>query len=224
MFGLMRGGPRLPYCGTCKTLGAVYGQKTRLLVNHDVAFLAEVLLEAGGDAPVGAAYRSISCLKLPRQMEEMPVVLRYAAAVSVVLGYFRACDHAGDAKGWARRAGWGRAVRALSGPYRRAAGELRGWGFPLERMAEVLESQRARERDAQTIAQVSEPTRTATAMVFSHGVRLAGRGERAELAWRLGSEFGELIYLLDAYEDRARDARSGSFNAFLAFADEYPGE
>lgn len=40
MFGLMKRGPRLPYCGTCKTLGALYGQQARLLLNHNVAFLA----------------------------------------------------------------------------------------------------------------------------------------------------------------------------------------
>lgn len=57
---------------------------------------------------------------------------------------------------------------------------------------------------------------TATALVFSHGVRLAGRPDRADAAWRLGHKFGELIYLLDAYEDRERDARTGNFNPLLA--------
>ncbi len=45
MFGLMKRPPREPYCGTCKTMGERYGQKTRLLLNHDTVFLAELLLE-----------------------------------------------------------------------------------------------------------------------------------------------------------------------------------
>ena len=42
MFGLMRPRTcagkqehRLYYCGACKTLGSVYGQKSRMLLNHD---------------------------------------------------------------------------------------------------------------------------------------------------------------------------------------------
>lgn len=34
---------RLHYCGTCKTIGTLYGQKARLLLNLDVVFLAELL-------------------------------------------------------------------------------------------------------------------------------------------------------------------------------------
>jgi len=45
MFGLMRHAPRLPYCGTCKTMGALYGQRSRVFLSHDVVFLAELLLE-----------------------------------------------------------------------------------------------------------------------------------------------------------------------------------
>ena len=54
MFGLMRVKKcgmseaekhfrRLHYCGTCKTIGSLYGQKSRLLLNHDTVFLAEIL-------------------------------------------------------------------------------------------------------------------------------------------------------------------------------------
>ena len=97
MFGLMKSGPRLPYCGTCKTLGAKYGHGTRLLLNHDTAFLAEVLLDLGGVPLPGAAYRSFNCLTLPGKNENIPVVLQYAAAVTVALAYFRIADHRRDA-------------------------------------------------------------------------------------------------------------------------------
>ncbi len=222
MFGLMKHGPRLPYCGTCKTMGAVYGQRTRLLLSHDTAFLAEVLLEAAGVPLSGAAYRSFNCLALPRKTDDIPVALRYAAAVTVALAYFRIADHRRDAGKRSRKLRWSLAHHALSRQYRRAAEHLRSLGFPLDEMCAILATQPEREADARSLAHVAEPTMLATAMVFSHGVRLAERADRIETAWRLGYRFGELIYLLDAFEDREQDARTGDFNPLLAFADRYP--
>ena len=47
MFGIMKRAERLPYCGSCKTIGAMYGQRARLLLNHDMVFLAELLISFG---------------------------------------------------------------------------------------------------------------------------------------------------------------------------------
>src|SRR5512140_1208469 len=95
MFGLMktticsqrpadREARRMAYCGTCKTLGAHYGQKSRFLLNHDAVFLAELIeaLEGPGPAarPVDRALASYNCLALPSRGETVPVRLRYAAA------------------------------------------------------------------------------------------------------------------------------------------------
>lgn len=222
MFGLMKDGPRLPYCGMCKTLGAEYGHRSRLILNHDVAFLAEILLDLGGVSLAGSAYQSLNCLSLPRNREDVPVVLRYCAAVSVALAYFRLEDHRRDAYTRGRKLAWSLAARALRHRYRRAAEQLRGWQFPVEEMAAILASQPEREAAAQSAADVAWPTMRATGMVFAHGVRLAQHPDRIDDARRLGSRFGELIYLLDAYEDRDRDARRGQFNPIAAFPREFP--
>lgn len=221
MFGLMKHGPRLPYCGTCKSLGAMYGQRSRLLLNHDVAFLAEVLLDLAGAPLTGAAYRSFNCLTLSKRREEIPAVMQYAAAVTVALAYFRIADHRRDIRpgrdGGRAEVAWTLAGRAFNHAYSRAAKDLRACGFPLDEMAAILETQPEREAHAKSFADGAEPTRISTAIVFSHGVRLAGREDRVEDAWRLGYKFGELIYLLDAFEDRERDKRNGDFNPLLAF-------
>ena len=213
MFGLMKHAPRLAYRGTCKTLGALYGQRTRMLLNHDTVFLAEVLLELGGEPSWGPAYRSFNCLTLPRKNAPIPLALEYAAAVTVVLAHFHIADHRQDSK----RLKWKLAAKWLSPRYRLAAVRLRRWGFPLDEMATILATQPAREASPQSLAHVSELTRMSTAMVFSHGVRLAGRPDLAGMAHGLGDEFGALIYLLDAHEDRARDAGAGEFNPLVVF-------
>src|ERR1700736_6544133 len=85
---------QLHYCGTCKIIGRQYGQRTRLLLNHDAVFLAELLtaLAAQDSEEWGGAFPSPNCLRLPSE-PEMPLVLRYAAAATVLLTEYNVADH-----------------------------------------------------------------------------------------------------------------------------------
>src|ERR1700732_2806021 len=98
MFGLMRRPPRLPYCGTCKTLGAVYGQRARMLLNHDAVFLAELMIEVSAEPNWSRPYRSFNCLSLPKREHAMPVALDFAAATTVALAHFKIVDHVIDTR------------------------------------------------------------------------------------------------------------------------------
>jgi hypothetical protein len=198
MFGLMKRAERLAYCGSCKTLGAMYGQRARLLLNHDMVFLGELLI---GEPEWGPAHRSFNCMAMPKVH---PPALEYAATAAVVLAHFQIADQVEDSRGWI----W-KAIRHLFSPaYREAASRLRASGFPLDEMAAMLRTQAKREALALSLEDVAEPTARATEMIFSHGA--------AELA-SIGRRFGYLIYVLDAWEDRDRDRKSGDFNAFLMF-------
>jgi hypothetical protein len=81
----------------------------------------------------------------------------------------------------------------------------------------MLGSQSVREADPRSLEDVAEPTAFATGLVFSHGARVVGRAESAARMERMGRRFGSLIYVLDALEDRERDARDGTFNALERF-------
>ena len=111
MYGLMRAGicsrhrerahhRRLHYCGACKTMGRLYGQKSRLLLNNDAVFLAELLsaLSPGG-APISdwdRAYQSFNCLSLPAGEEEMPLALQVAATATLVMSESRSPTSSDD--------------------------------------------------------------------------------------------------------------------------------
>ena len=211
MFGLMRRAPRLPYCGTCKTLGAVYGQRTRMLLNHDAVFLAELMMEASPEPEWSPAYRSFNCLSLPKRGEPLPIALDFAAAATVVLAHFKIADHVEDTG----RRHWRWAARFLSPSYRRASARLRVWDFPVDQAEAELATQSRREREAESLAHVAAPTALVTALFCAHGARLTG-GDIAQFE-RIGERFGYLIYVLDAFEDRERDARSGAFNPLRRF-------
>ena len=231
MFGLMRSRScrlepeerrrrRLHYCGTCKTLGSRYGQASRLLLDHDAVFAAELLTALAAEHGLdqwGAAYHARNCMRLPVR-GEAPPALGYASAMTVVLAEGKLRDRIEDEG----RARW-RVLRLLfSRGFRRAAADLAGYGFPLDELWRAVRSQKAleariaaapaRDPDAD-LAAAAAPTARATALAFSHGARVVGRPEAAEALAAIGRAFGELVYLLDALEDYDRDGRTGEFNA-----------
>lgn len=235
MFGLMKARTcslspelkrhrRLHYCGTCKTIGSLYGQAARAMLNHDTVFLAELLSAlSGADRQLdqwNRAYQSYNCLALPPVATAMPLVLQYAAAATLTLAEFKLADHLLDSN----RRRWRVVRRVFSKSFRRAAAQLAEWNFPVAELRRTLLSQEAREAraanlaisPAAALADLAEPTARATAMFMMHGAQLSGVTSATAAMRRIGRAFGTLVYLLDALEDYEKDARSGDFNALRA--------
>jgi hypothetical protein len=226
MFGLMRAKKcgmtdeekhfrRLNYCGTCKTIGSLYGQKSRFLLNHDTVFLAEFLAAVGGEnvADWQKSYQSFNCLSLPKG--EMPVSLQFAATANVILTEFKLADHITD-EGKRR---YKMARNVFSNEFQTAEKLLTEWNFPLGEVKTVLDSQNAREKTEKPLDALAFPTAQTTAFFFREGVRQTGKSELENPAFELGFAFGKLVYLLDAFEDYEKDFRRSQFNAFRAAFD-----
>lgn len=225
MFGLMRACScnkssaerelqRLHYCGTCKTIGRLYGQKSRLFLNYDAVFLGELLTALQPGQPQFApAYVSKSCLSIPSR-DQIPLALEYAAAANVVLAQFKLLDHVADTGSKLMRL----AVRFYSEEFQRASETLARCGFPFEQLKALMALQVEREREVRpTMDRLAEPTAGATELVFRHGAFAVGAPGHAPLTMsRLGSVFGEVAYLVDAVEDERKDAEKGAFNALTA--------
>jgi hypothetical protein len=235
MFGLMKARTclqadelklhrRLHYCGTCKTMGRLYGQKTRALLNHDTVFLAEVLsaisINEGSLKSWNRAYQSYNCLALPDTDEQMPLPLQLAATATVVLTEFKIADHIQDSK----RRIWKTAQQFFSNSFLEASARLKAWQFPLDELREALFSQAAREARAlesdQSAAAILDdlaaPTAMATALFCQHGARLVEQESQQQTMYALGYGFGAIAYLIDAIEDFEKDWRHGGFNAIGA--------
>jgi hypothetical protein len=205
---------RLHYCGTCKTIGRLYGQKSRIFLNYDAVFLGEILtlLQPAGQQ-FAPAYVSKSCLALPRR-DQIPWALEYAASANVVLARFKLLDHAADTGSKLVSL----AARIYSEEFQRASEALARCGFPFEELRAWMSLQGARERDSKpSMESLAEPTAAATRLVFRHGAATAGApSETTETMAYLGTTFGEIAYLVDAIEDVNKDAESGEFNALSA--------
>lgn len=215
MFGLMRGRGeqrRLHYCGTCKTIGQQYGHAARLLLNHDAVFLAELLTHLAGTETSGwdHAYQQRACWAKP---VDLPEVLQYAAAVTVFLADAKISDHVQDT----RQRRWLWAQRWLGSRTRLSEQALAKWQLPLADIRRELATQTDRERCLTSgWTDWASPTATVTGQFFGHGAGLIGHPELAEPLAKAGRRFGELVYLLDAWEDYDRDVADGSFNALHA--------
>jgi len=231
MFGLMRVKKcgmsdaekhfrRLHYCGTCKTIGSLYGQKSRFLLNHDTVFLAEILTSLSNEnaSDWQSAYQSYNCLNLPEN--GMPLPLEFAATANLILAEFKLADKITDENSRTGKI----AQKVFSGNFQKARKKLEDWQFPLETVQKILSAQEMIEADSppadktadEILSELSRPTAETTAIFFAEGARLIGKSELKNPASELGFNFGKLIYLLDAFEDYEKDFPKKQFNAICA--------
>ncbi len=237
MFGLMkscgclqtsaqRRHRRLHYCGACKTIGALYGQKSRFFLNSDAVFLGEVLSAISktdeGHDQWSRAYQSYSCFLLPHNPGEMPLSLQFAATATLINAQFKIADRVTDTN----RSLWLLPRWLFSGSFRAASARLKLWEFPLADLWECSNIQGKREAEAEDnsarqpagemLNHLAESTGIATGLIFQHGARVVGNHMAQEAMYALGRPFGALIYLLDALEDFGKDFRNRHFNALRA--------
>ncbi|MGW7537982.1 DUF5685 family protein [Amycolatopsis sp. NPDC054798] len=206
-------------CGLCLALRDQHGQFARVVTNYD-ALIVSALVEA--QTPSGPRRAAGPCPL--RSMRSASVAVgdgaRLAAAVSLVLASAKVDDHVADRDGaFARRPVAG-AARLVARRWAAQGGRTgAGIGFDTAVLTEAVGRQGELERavrigDSPLLA--TEPAELASSAAFAQTAVLAGRpGNRAPLA-EAGRLFGRVAHLLDAVEDLASDAASGSWNPLLA--------
>ncbi len=214
---------RLLYCGTCKAIGSSYGQSARMLLNNDVVFLGEVLqaISTEGTARIedwAPAFQSYNCMSLPTEAE-VPLTLRIAAAVSMILSELKFEDHIDDGGSIVVRG----AKRCLDPVFTKSESEFSLLKFPMEDIRNWFEQQSIREKFGRgpataddSLTMFAEPTAMITAIVFEHSGSIVSGDTWKPTMKRLGYGFGSLIYLIDAFEDYEKDFRTSSFNAIAS--------
>ncbi len=235
MFGLMqfhschksdeeRAQQRLLYCGTCKSIGAMYGQSARFFLNNDVVFLAQ-LLEAIASPerkmhiPEQSALKDFNCLTLPHE-SEIADSLRVASTVCVALARLKVEDHRQDSKSGA----WNLATNVFSKQFQSCFDQLSALGFPTQELQSLTARQAWVENSPmgdgtapERLHHLANETALITAMVFKHAaLAVKSCDKSAQSMYAIGQGFGKLIYLLDALEDFERDGKRKQFNAVAA--------
>ena len=234
MFGIMRpeGGcsnknssdyrfQRMHYCGVCKAMGNSYGHKSRLLLNYDSVFLSELLTELGTEDHNNweNAFQAINkCLTMPTG--NIPVSLQYAADANVLLADLKIQDQLIDNGSL----GWRFAQIFFNKSFIRNAQKLANWGIDKNEILKISETQQRIEQHEAEFDSVEncvnyygQPTAELTALIFGNAAQVIAKPELEEKLLALGYKFGQMAYLLDAFEDFEKDFRKGQFNPLAKF-------
>lgn len=215
---------RMHYCGTCKTLGQAYGQRTRAMLNFDTVFFAEILSHLSKEnlSNWQAGFQAVNrCFTMPDREQAMPMSLQYAAATNVLLGELKLDDHLKDLPGLH----WKLARRFFSKPFRRADRQLQEWGVDTQYLWQWIRQQSHLEKTANTnfpsltalLNHYAEPTAQITAWIFQKGAAVVGQPEQEVALFDLGYQFGRMAYILDAFEDVEKDLFDHQFNPLALY-------
>jgi hypothetical protein len=209
-------------CGLCLTLRDGHGQASRLTTNRDA-----VVLSALYEAQVGDVVRTRAAPCPLRGFRRADVVassgpgVRFAAAVTLLLASIAVDDRVTD--GELGPAVVGRPASWVAGRWRREAlRDATALGFDAQALLQIVGEQAELEASVgRRFEEYSAPTEASVGAVFRHTAVLADQPGNADGLAGVGRMFGRVVYLVDAWQDRAADRAHGRFNAFDA-AD--PGE
>ena len=199
---------RAAYCGLCREMGRCTGCTSRLTLSYDFVFLTLLRLCVTGEVP---SFRRRRCAVHPlskRASMERCEALTHCARCAAILNYWKNRDDRADERG-------GKRLRALALSPVLAGGRRRAKQSYAELdacIAAHLEALSALERERTESADLP-------AAVFGELVRdfcaYGLDGARARIAAELGYYTGRWIYLVDALDDRVRDAARGSYNPLV---------
>lgn len=224
MFGFMRNREgqqcelnatyRLHYCGTCKTMGRLYGQKTRPLLNFDTVFLSELLAILGNEQQNHwhDSYQAKSCFQLPTNQVDMPLSLQFSATVNVLLAALKVEDNRQDGANFRMKI----AQKIYHTPFQKAEKQMQDWGLDTDLLWQEMENQTKIEANFDKNTDFAAPTANMTALIFEKGAEVVGNIAAKTTMYDFGKTFGTLIYWLDALEDYEKDQKNGQFNAIQA--------
>ena len=194
------------YCGLCKCMKRRYGPLSTLFLQYDCAFLALLFSGELGEQVDAKRCRCLHRCHDPRRKYRLETpALRFAAAVNVLLAYYKCLDDWRDERDLVK----GGAALLLKGAVRRA-----GRDYPklLARTERFCQDQAAMEREDGRPDAAADPTGKyledlADMLPFPES-------EKLPLRWLLYN-LGRWIYLMDAWDDREKDRHKGAFNPFV---------
>lgn len=194
------------YCGLCKTLKREYGFISRMGLSYDVTFLA-LLLSSVSEEKV--KIRPERCIANP--FRSKPVCLSsgyldYTAAANVMLMYAKLADDWQDERSLRSLFCMPLFYPAKRKAKKRYDGLFAEISLHLRRLSE-LEKEKCSEID-----RLAHEFGMVMRAVFD--VPFFEENQRRVFS-HIGYCLGRYIYILDAYEDRAKDQKTKSFNPFL---------
>lgn len=194
------------YCNLCGHLRLRYGLSARMLVVHDIAALAWLLLETDDSR---FPLQTGNCLRgLKRKGLQDAALWRFLAAISAYAIGIKVRDDCADCGGlgsrwigtWYEKVFWS------------SEQELRNLGFPVDSLENHLQAQEQLELDRETnLSRAAAPTASCYGLVANQIVTMGTSCLSVSDALTLGRALGQVVYTLDAMHDFPTD-RNRSYN------------
>lgn len=203
------------YCALCKSIGGRYSELARITLNYDCAFLALALCAVIGKGKCAMRRCGYKPFEKPKPVIEPNEAIDFAADVNVALAWNKLKDDNIDEKGLKRvKAAFGRG--AFTPDYKKAKRHNGPLCAAIEAGIEQLNGlERSRCADIDAPADAFAATMRQIGLLAPIDDMLKRKAFAAMCAG-----LGRWIYLIDAWDDRADDKQTGSYNAFnIAGAD-----
>ncbi|MBE5745357.1 MAG: hypothetical protein E7355_04390 [Clostridiales bacterium] len=190
------------YCGVCKGISAVCGQKARFALSYDVTFLSVILHNIlGEDVRVEKSHCLTHCIR-SKMMAGVDELTKRLGALNVILAYYKCLDDVADeGKGKGKRFLFKKGYKRAKKAYPALEKIVR------DNLVKQAEIEKAR---VDSIDRAADATAKMLAQVCDYLL-----GDKAnEYTYNLFYCVGKWIYLIDALDDYDKDVKKGAYNPF----------
>lgn len=197
------------YCSLCRTLGKEYGLLARFLLTYDAAFYA-LLKKSVLQSKPDCAYKGVCRFNPLKKCNYIDTdsYLKDAAALTVIMFYYKVLDNINDGKPLKRLAA------RLVYPYikikfNKAVKKYSKYNDIIK--ASTDEQTRIENEKNDSIDIAAHPTAVSLQKIFSDGIKDETQKRIVE---RIGYCLGRWVYLMDAFDDLENDIKAGAYNPF----------
>ncbi|MCH5299369.1 MAG: hypothetical protein J1E96_06365 [Ruminococcus sp.] len=202
------------YCGLCRQMGRDYSRLSRFILSYDCTFYAIFLMSLRRSC---TGFERKCCrfnpLKRCTYCSAEDDALSKAAALSVILAYYKTLDDIADS-GFFKRTAY-RIVKPIFARWRKKAARR----YPeLDKIAaDMTAAQQLAEKDSNCpLDKAADPSATMLSSVLA----LEAESESKKRIYsQIGYGLGRFIYLVDAADDLEKDIKNGNFNPFVGIND-----
>lgn len=202
------------YCSLCKRLGKNYGKAARITLSYDCTFYAMMILSQDRQCPRFKRGRCVvNPLKKCTYCNGGESGLNSAAALSVIMTYYKIRDDIEDSHFWGKLRGF----LLLPAAARARKKAMRDFPQMDSIVSQAMTMQQEAERsDNPGIDFCAEPTAAMLQKIFRFAAEGFGAEESVLRVYeQVGYFLGRWVYLIDAADDMEKDIQTGAFNPFL---------
>ena len=196
------------YCSLCRSLGKNFGVLSRLTLSYDITFLLLVRLSLGltvpefrkGRCPFSPSKKCNYCINGEEE-------LRFSAAVSIMLFYYKIKDNIADGSFFRKM------LMYIILPY--ALLKYRKAEKMYPDVAKMIEEGMLRQSETEkTKTPLTDKAAHESADILGKIFAYGFSDEKAK-AYRFGYGIGKFVYLADAADDIVKDIKNKSYNPFV---------